>query len=47
MTKVNFFFFIILERSYLVQVHTFWKLVHVFFVHKIFVATGSSELEVN
>ena len=44
MTKVNYvFFFIILERSYLVQIHTFWKLVHVFFVHNIFVATGSSE----
>ena len=37
------FFFIILERSYLVQIHTFWKLVHVFFVHNIFVTIGSSE----
>ena len=37
------FFSIILERSYLVQIHTFWKLVHVLFVDKIFVAIGSSQ----
>ena len=39
-TKVNYVFFIILERSYFVQIHTFWKLVHVFFVHNILVAIG-------
>ena len=37
------FFSIILERSFLVQIHTFWKSVHEFFVHNIFVAIGSSE----
>ena len=37
------FFFIILERSYLVQIHTFWKSVHEFFVNNIFVAICSSE----
>ena len=34
------FLLITLERSYLVQVHTFWKLVHVFFVHNTLVAIG-------
>ena len=34
--KVNYvFFFIILQRLYFVQIHTFWKLLHVFFVHNI------------
>ena len=36
-------FFIILEGSCLVQIHTFWKSVHEFFVHNIFVTIGSSE----
>ena len=40
------FFFIILERSYLVQIHSFWKTVHEFFVHNIFVAIGSLKEEV-
>ena len=35
------------KRSYLVQIHTFWKLVHVLFVHNILVAIGGSEREVN
>ena len=43
MTNVNYVFFIILECSYLFQIHIFWKLVHVFFVHNIFVAIGSAE----
>ena len=34
-------FFIILERSYVVQIHSFWKTVHEFFVQNIFVAIGS------
>ena len=34
--KVNYvFFFIILQRLYFVQIHTFWKLLHVFFVNNI------------
>ena len=37
------FFFIILERSYPVQIHTFWRSVHEFFVHNIFVTIGSLE----
>ena len=37
------FFSIILESSFLVQIHTFWKSVNEFFVHNIFVAIGSSE----
>ena len=41
--SMTFVFFIILERSYLVQIHTFWKSVHEFFVHNVFVAIGSSE----
>ena len=36
-------FFIILERSCLVQIYTFWKSVHKLFVHSSFVAIGSSE----
>ena len=40
---MTFAFFIILERSYLVQIHTFWKSVREFFVYHIFVAIGSSE----
>ena len=46
MTFVFCFFFIILERSYIAQIHTFWKYVHEFFVHNHFVAIGSSEEEV-
>ena len=46
MTKINFFF-ITLERSYIVQVHTFRKSVDEFFVHDIFVANDSSEWEAN
>ena len=43
-TKVNWLFFIILEPSYLIQAHTFWKLVHVHFsVHIILVAIRGSE----
>ena len=42
MTKI-IFFFITLERSYIVQVHTFRKSVGEFFVHDIFVANDSSE----
>ena len=41
--SMTFVFFIILERSYLVQIHTFWKSVREFFVYHIFVAIGSSE----
>ena len=41
--SMTFVFFIILERSYLVQIHSFWKTVHEFFVHNIFVAIGSLE----
>ena len=41
--SMTFVFFIILERSYLVQIHTFWGSVHEFFVHNISVAIGSSE----
>ena len=41
--SMTFVFFIILERSYLVQIHTFWKSVREFFVYNIFVAIGSSE----
>ena len=40
---MTFVFFIILERSYLVQMHTFWKSLQEFFVDNIFVAIGSSE----
>ena len=43
MTKVNYIFVIISKRSYLAQIHTFWKLVNVFFVRNFFVAVGSSE----
>ena len=41
--SMTFVFSIILERSYLVQVHSFWKTVHEFFVHNIFVAIGILE----
>ena len=41
--NMTFVFFIILERSYLVQIHTFWRSVHEFFVHNIFVTIGSLE----
>ena len=41
--SMTFVFFIILERSYLVQIHTFWRSVHEFFVHNIFVTIGSLE----
>ena len=44
MEKYDFcFFIIILERSYLVQIHAIWKSVHEFFVHNIFVAIGGLE----
>ena len=46
MTRLNYVLFIILERSYLGQIHTFWKSVHVFLIHNIFAAIGSSEWEV-
>ena len=46
MTKVDYILLIILERSYLVQIH-FWKFVDVLFVHNIFVVIGSSEFEVH
>ena len=39
-TNINDVFLIILKHSYPVQTHTFWKLVHVFFVHNILVAIG-------
>ena len=39
-TKVNYVFFIILEHSYLLQILTFWKLVHVFFAYNILEAIG-------
>ena len=42
MTKINCFF-ITSERFFLVQIHTFRKSVHEFFVHNIFVANDENE----
>ena len=43
MAKVNRAFFHNFETFLPWKLHNFWKLVHVFFVHNIFVAIGASE----